>query len=345
MRPPSPALGIITNPHSGKNRRRPGARATLQAIVGDWGVVRETRSLAEVAAAVEEFQRLGVRIWVADGGDGSLHWLVNTAAERFGGVASLPAALGAVVPTNGGTIDFVARFIGVKGSPEQILERLVAVVRSGRESVGASLPTLCIRGQRLNPRGEPQPFERLCFAAAIAGVGAGFFDHYNGARRGSGSAAMLEVIGKGVSSFLLTQLLPAQLLPRRAVEYARVLRAPIDATVAVDGVRLPYRTLTALNVGAFPIDLGGLIKVFHLAGDGRMHVMVGEIGDMAMIRALPRVFRGRPVGSSALQEVGARQLRARASGRPFKMVLDGEFLTDVPEFEVFPGPLLAVPRL
>ncbi len=341
---PDPVLGVITNPHSGRNRKRGGRGTALQALVGESGVVRETHSIAEVAAAVEEFRRRGVRIWVADGGDGSLHWLVNSVARQSGGVAALPGALEMVVPSNGGTIDFVARYAGIRGTPEEILRRLLGALRTGREPLRSALPTLWVRGQRNRPNGESEPFERLCFAAAIAGVGAGFFDHYRGARWGSGAASMLEVIGKGSSAFLLTRLLPARLLPARIVDYATVLRAAIDAMVTVDGQPLPYRTLTALNVGAFPIDLGGLVKVFHLAGAGRMHVMAGEIGDLAMIRALPRVFRGRPVDSAALREIAARRLQARATGRPFKMVLDGEFLSAVREFEVRPGPTLAVPR-
>src|SRR5687768_821378 len=102
----APTIGVITNPNSRKNRGQAQRAAALQRIVGGHGLVRETRSTSEIGDVIEEFKALGISYWVTDGGDGSLHWMLNTAAERYG-VGAVAEFVPWAVPANGGTIDFV----------------------------------------------------------------------------------------------------------------------------------------------------------------------------------------------------------------------------------------------
>jgi hypothetical protein len=110
-------VGVITNPNSKKNFRRPQRRRSLEQAVGHHGVVRETRSLEDLPRAIGELLDAGCQYYVCDGGDGTLHWVLNSlhdavkARAAAGGSAELPV----VVPTNGGTVDFVARKAGLKG--------------------------------------------------------------------------------------------------------------------------------------------------------------------------------------------------------------------------------------
>src|SRR5688572_28212530 len=74
-------IGVITNPNSRKNRNRPDRAERLQRIVGNLGEVHETTSVESIKPVLREFLRKRARYWVADGGDGALHWMLRTGME------------------------------------------------------------------------------------------------------------------------------------------------------------------------------------------------------------------------------------------------------------------------
>ena len=121
-------IGVITNPNSKKNYRHPNRRRSLEQAVGAHGVVRETRSLDELPAVIAELLDAGCQHWVCDGGDGTLHWVLNSlyAAVRARTPVGQPLDIPVIVPTNGGTVDFVARKAGLRGDADSIVRRLAA---------------------------------------------------------------------------------------------------------------------------------------------------------------------------------------------------------------------------
>ena len=74
-------IGVITNPNSRKNKGKPDRAARLQSIVGSMGEVHETRSLESIKPVLRDFLRKRARYWVADGGDGALHWMLRMGME------------------------------------------------------------------------------------------------------------------------------------------------------------------------------------------------------------------------------------------------------------------------
>ena len=74
-------IGVITNPNSRKNRGQPHRAAKLQTIVGDLGEVYETSDVDSIKPVLREFLRRRARYWVADGGDGALHWMIRLGME------------------------------------------------------------------------------------------------------------------------------------------------------------------------------------------------------------------------------------------------------------------------
>src|SRR5688500_16649128 len=77
LRHPTMKIGVITNPRSRKNRGRPNRAAELQRIVGDVGEVHATTAVADIKPILRDFLRRRAQYWVADGGDGALHWMVR----------------------------------------------------------------------------------------------------------------------------------------------------------------------------------------------------------------------------------------------------------------------------
>jgi diacylglycerol kinase family enzyme len=110
-------VGVIVNPNARKNRAASHDRiAALRRIVGSRGEVHETNSIEELHGAI---QQLAPRVThlVGDGGDGALHWLINEVERCIGDPQRWPA----FVPTNGGSVNAVARKARVRGRPETII--------------------------------------------------------------------------------------------------------------------------------------------------------------------------------------------------------------------------------
>jgi hypothetical protein len=340
-----PVIGVITNPHSRKNRGQAARAAMLQGILGGRGLVRETRSTEEIGPILDEFRARGVSYWVTDGGDGSLHWMVNSAVTRFG-LTDVPAALPWTIPANGGTIDFVARHAGVRGRAESILRKLLSEHDAGRPLAVTEVPTVLVRGVQVDEAGGAErPFERIGFAAAVAGVGSGFFDQYYATSR-QGAPAIVEVITRTAGAVVLDAGPWRRLFPASWLRYGRVALARVKARVSVDGRELPFEELTVFNVGAFPINLGGVIRYFQEAGQGRLHVTAGDISAFGIMANLPRMVAGRPPRSRRLFDGPVTTVHAVATGDTLlRPVLDGELIPRVRSLTISAGPSFRVPRI
>lgn len=339
-------IGVILNPNSRKNRRiDPDRAARLERILGDRGVVRETRRLEELPGTLGEMlarERLGYL--VADGGDGSLHWVINESRRLLSGSGRDPDSMPPLVPTNGGTIDFVARKMGIKGSSEQILLRLTKELDSGHVPTLAELDTLELSGTQKDPDGTLRPFKRLGFALAAGGIGQRFFDKYYEEHE-LGAGAIVRVVARAVSSHLADRAhLP---LPDKLLGYGRQVFRPTPARVVIDGRELDCRQHGAIHAGAFDIVLAGVFRVFPLAHErGALHFQAGGIVPSEMIRALPDLYRGRAIKSRHLTEVRGQEMRIETlGGELLRPVIDGELFDRIVELTVRRGPPIRVPRI
>jgi hypothetical protein len=330
---------VLTNPNARKNRRRPGHADRLRRAVGDLGVVIETPSVDDIGAAVQALLALDLACWVADGGDGALHWMLNAARDALGSEASRAIAIPPVLPTKGGTIDFVAKKVGLHGDTFDIVGRAVDRVRRGEPIASVEIDSLLAQGS-----GAPGPFERIGFASAIAGVGQQFFDQYY-ALPDPGPASIVRVVGRTVAGLALglpgVSHLPG-LAELRGEAEAMVRSVP--AEVWLDGQRLPFRDFSVIHVGAIDVDLGGVFRVFPLAArDGVLHVQAGSLAPTAMVRNIPNLACGRRIVGSNFVETEAQELRALAlEGRAFRPVIDGEVYEGVAELRVTLGPRVAI---
>jgi hypothetical protein len=342
-----PVIGVITNPNSKKNRRRHNRAAELQAIVGNFGIVRQTPNTDAIGPVIGEFKERGVDFWVSDGGDGALYWMLNKANEQLGqGVSSLPDHLRFALPTNGGTIDYVARRAGVRGRCEDILTRLVDTYRAGGAIPESMVPSLLLTGVLVDKNGRERPFEKVGFATAIAGVGNRFFDKYYQARI-PGPKVIVEVISKTGVGFVVEQIpILRDWIPDSWLAYGRQVLKPHAARVWADGQELPYTDFTTIACGAFKINLGGVIKMFPWAGKGNLHISAGEPDTWQIIYNLPRMATGRRLNAKDLYDAPGKELIVEATGdEPLRPNIDGEFLDNVRRLEIRPGPKFRVPRI
>ena len=140
-------LGVIVNPLAQKNRVGKGDRAArLQRLVGPWGEVHETESVHALPGIVDRLYSRCSHL-VSDGGDGSLHWLINEMLFREPDPRRWPT----FVPTNGGSIDFVARKARVRGRADTILPSLAAANRRKPDDLAPIVQDLTTLLERILP--------------------------------------------------------------------------------------------------------------------------------------------------------------------------------------------------
>ncbi len=340
-------IGLIVNPNSRKNRHKPSRVRRFEKILGRHGTVVETPSVDSIVPALRRFADEGRRYWVADGGDGALHWMINEAIRYFG--PQRAATLATYVPTGGGTIDFVAKAIGLEGTPQEVVARLAAAVSESREVPTVDVPAVEFHGRQTEYGDEQGEWRRVGFGCALAGFGANFFGplyrgnkEYGGPRIAKLFAAAL---GAGVTQTVMRGPLAGlkpDFVSRAEHEFLRPLRAEVrvDGEVMRGADGAPLREHTVLHVAAVPVNLAGILRVFPSAGEGRMHVHAGHVGVGEMFRAMPGLMAGRSVQSALSQALDgpARTLDVRCEpGEEINPVLDGEVFYRITELHASLG--------
>lgn len=333
-------IGVITNPNSKKNYRHPQRRRSLERTVGAHGVVRETRSLGELPAVIAELLDARCQYWVCDGGDGTLHWVLNNlyAAVKARTPAGQPLDLPVVVPTNGGTVDFVARKAGLKGDADSIVRRLVTRLEQ-------DAPISTIRIDTCRVQGDAHGFDRIGLAAALGGVASAFFDRFYALPKDRGALAIASVIGAAAGSALVHSLAPPlrRFLPADTSEFFR----PTRARVEVDGKTLPYSSFASMQVGAIDINLAGVVRCFkHAREGGVLHFQALSTTPMGVVCNLPNMVLGTRMLGTQVYDDRARRVRITAeAGERLGPVIDGEQFADLAQLELSLGPTLRIPTL
>jgi hypothetical protein len=348
-------IGLLINPNSRKNRHRRSRVGRFTKILGRHGTVIETPSVDSIIPALRTFADEGRRYWVADGGDGALHWMLNEAVRYFGLARAKDIAV--YMPTGGGTIDFVARVLGMKDPPEALVTRLVQCVAEKREPEIVDVPTLVLTGHQVEYGDEVTPFRRVGFGCALAGYGANFFGPLYRGNKEYGGPRIAKLLAAAFSAAALRGVLQGpleSLKPERMKSAERDFLRQLRAVVRIDGTLLrgedgePVRSHTVLHCASVPINLAEILRVFPAAGDGKMHVHAGHVSAAEMARIFPGLMTGRSVHHllhDAYDGPGTTLDVQCDAGEEMTPVIDGEIFHRINELHVAMGPRLrmAVP--
>ena len=341
-------IGVITNPNSRKNRLYPERASQLKTIVGDLGEVHSTRSVESIKPILREFLRKRARYWVADGGDGALHWMLRLGMEvleedEFAGMSlSLP-----MVPTKGGTIDFVANNVGIQGTAETILAKLRDSIERGRRIEEVEVDSMRIEGIEVTESGEV-PFRTYGFGCAAGGVGQRFFAKYY-ADKDPNPRTIVKVLANTLLSMpvALSPLRHVPGMPKHLRDYASDLFKPARAQVTMDGMILPSREFTGIHVASMAINLGNVFEFFKKAEKpGFMHALVGSPSPATVVLNLPRMTRGKELRGRQLIDRPCRELVIRATDDELLApVIDGEYYRNLREVTFRLGPRIRIPKV
>jgi diacylglycerol kinase family enzyme len=342
-------IGVITNPNSRKNKGRPDRAQRLQSIVGDLGEVHSTDSVDSIKPVLREFLRKKARYWVADGGDGALHWMLRMGMEvlQEEEFADQATHLPLTMPTNGGTIDFIANNVGIRGDAEGLLATMRQRIESGAKFAETEVDSMVIDGVQVTPEGD-KPFRTYGFAVAAGGVGQQFFAKYYEAEDPN-PRTIMKVVANTVLS------LPVMWTPLRHVRgldsftrYARdLLFTPTKAKVEVDGMVLPGTDFTGIHVASMSINLGGVLRFFGKADQpGLMNAIVGTPSPWGIVSNIPRMRRGEELRGRNLLDRPCRTMSVTAVGdQLLSPIIDGEYYQGLRSMSFRLGPRVRIPKV
>jgi len=308
-------IGIVNNPRSRRNLRRPEIAVRLRQLLDGHGEVVDASTPEELALAVERLRRAGIDVLGVNGGDGTGHRVLTAFASAYG-ARPLPALL----LLRGGAMNTVARANGVRGSPEAVLRRHLA-----RVLAGAPTPTVERDLLRVEAEGRP-PLHGFLFGT---GSVVAFLDAYARSPRPTAACA----------AWLLARAVASAAVGGR---FARALlhREPLRAQA--DGEEWPDAAYLAVLAGAVP-ELGLGFRPFTRCDEqpGFFHA-VGITGTAARVAAaLPAVRLGRPWRRRVAIDAVARELLLEASA-PLRFTVDGDLYRTERVVRVSSGPPVSV---
>jgi hypothetical protein len=345
----APRVGVVINPNSRYNLRNPGRAAALRELFGDRALVRETKSIGDLELVVSELLERRAPLWVADGGDGSLHWLLRVARRVLNRPEhrALGRRLPPIVPAGTGTINVVANAIGLPRGTS-FYRTLREIVASGRALPLRPVDLMDITLWRRAYPGGAEVEERACgFVATAGGVGQRFFGELDRSGTDRGPATVARLLARSAASWMLNRSPLAKTISPDLAEMEQRIFAPTAARVTVDGQTFPHQQLSGINIASVPVRFGPVMKLFGKAKQaGVLHALYGNPSTADLIGSLPRGVLGLPPKGEGIVDTTCRSMTVEAVGDELlSPVLDGDTYRDVTRIRFDLGEPLAIPQL
>jgi hypothetical protein len=314
-------LAVVTNPAAGRNRKDP---AIERALARHPGIPRLVyRGGDDLGAQVAELAAQGATDLIVDGGDGTVSGVTSAVARLPPDVARPRLVL---LPS--GTTNLVALRLGVTAARDQTIDR---ILKTPAEALRTK--TIWRSPLQIEREGESEVLHGFLFGAAA------FLEGTLLTRRRVNAIGLTRQLG-------IVGGIAANVIRATCGRGRRAFLGGEQIAVEVDGERLPGERQFLLLLTALDRLLPWL-SPFWGDGDGPIRWLNVGAPASGVIRALPRVLRGRP--APWMEESGYRSGRAERlelrTRRPF--VLDGEVVHPgaVGRVTVRPAPQIAFLRL
>jgi len=131
-------IGLLTNPLSGRNRRRP---ESLSIVIDAYPEVirQDATTIEEIHDALLYFANLGIDILVVNGGDGTIQAVLTILYRDTTPFVTPPK----IMVLKGGTTNMIAGDVGIDGDQTKAFKRLLQWARTGKGRIaGIRRPVL-----------------------------------------------------------------------------------------------------------------------------------------------------------------------------------------------------------
>jgi diacylglycerol kinase family enzyme len=312
-------VGLISNPRSRRNRRDPALLARLERILaplGDGAVVHGDGGLDGLAELARTWRDAGVTTLALNGGDGTTHHVLT---HILGAWAGPPWP--EVLLLRGGTMNTAANGLGLpRGSPESLLQAWVEARLQHRE-----LPRQERCPLRIEADDRPPLFGFMWGNGLFAGFLGIFYDDPD---PGPVTAAvtLARVVGASVTGGAIAERAFPSLHHR----------------VTVDGVQWSDHARLAVSAATVPQIGLGFRPWFRAEDPEFLHVLGLACRPPALVRQLPRLYRGLPPTDPRIEDQAARELLVEAQS-PWAFIVDGDYHPPARRVRVTLGPRLRFP--
>ena len=124
-------IGLLTNPLSGRNRRRPEA---LTIVIDKYPEVirQDATTIEEIHDALLYFANLGIDILVVNGGDGTIQAILTILCHDTTPFVTPPQ----LMVLKGGTTNMIAGDVGIDGDQMEAFKRLLQWAETSKGTIG-----------------------------------------------------------------------------------------------------------------------------------------------------------------------------------------------------------------
>ena len=292
-----PGIGIITNPHSRRNRRHPERMRRLGYMLGQHDTYELTNRIEDVEGVARQFMGNEIDILALNGGDGTNHVTLTTFIKVYGDQPLPKIAL-----LRGGTMNTVSNGVGIEGTPPRLLANLV-------EKYYTNQPFETTRRDILKITDETGARYGFIFGN---GMVANFLEEYYATGKASPTTAAV-LMGKALAS-----------LPFGGGELTERMFRPFTARIELDDEVWPerdYASVLASTVDQIGLGFRPFIRcqererAFHLLG------LTGGPFEVAGI--LPRIRLGLPVDENVMSSAVSSRAVFHSS-EPMGYTIDGD---------------------
>ena len=308
-----PGIGIIHNPFARGNLKRPRVAEKLRRILGNEGLVIETRNIHELPAVAEKFMQDGIEVMAVNGGDGTLHLTLSAFIKVYGD-QPLPKLLS----LRGGTMNTMSTSLKLKGKTLEICAKAVEHYRRGGQFELLDQPLVRLA-------------DKYGFMSG-GGLATNFLEtYYSGTNTGPIEGA--KILAKAVASAVT------------GTDYVKKLFSLARAEIVVDGETVPFQEFTVI-LGCSIVEIGLGFKPTPRAYDqpGRFHFVATRISPLGVARRLHLVHGGKDIIHPDFFSRVALEAEIRPKGK-FRYTIDGELYDTEEPVKICAGPVVKVVKI
>jgi diacylglycerol kinase family enzyme len=286
-------IGIIHNPFAKGNLRRPWIAGKIREVMGEIGVLRETKNINELPKVAEEFRDRGIDIIAVNGGDGTLHIAISAFVNVYGG-QPLPR----LMSLRGGTMNTMSNSLKIKGDTLSIIGAAVDRIKKGEPFLEKPQHLLKINDK--------------CGFMSGAGVISKFLDlYYSGGVTGPVRAAKL--VSRTIGSAIFQ------------TAFAKEIFSPVPARVRMGEKKLDLEQYTVLLACVIKeLGLGFTPTPRAYEKPGHFHFLATDMRPYQVAFKVPQLWLGKDLVHPRVAFTGATPKAVIEPVGKLRYMIDGE---------------------